>query len=544
MAKAKEQFKKLDDYQHARLRTEMYLGSREVHTQSLVHYNGTELSLREFSWVPALYTGLRELIDNAIDEMVGHSHGTNLKVTYNPKTLEFSVEDNGRGLPIEEKKELGKGPAASVLLGEARAGRNFDEREQVAGTNGLGAACTNFTSEWFTLEVWRGGRHLKQTWKQGTSRGKPVHKTTGATVRKSAAKKRGTKITYKPSALVFPSLVLPIEFVEGRLWDIAVANPNLKVSFNGKRLITSNTKDPVMSTYFKGTASVGKITIANHKSEDLRYKNFRSWFYLKPNFTSTDAKGPIVHSMVNSLPAFQGGTHMDEFAELFYPVAIRFLKKKAGKEELNVRREDIAAGLLVLNVTEMHSQNFDSQTKGRLISEVRNHMRESFDPFWVESIFRRNPTWANEILDRCRDRKRLTEDKDVARVQRKMQSAKVASLDDATGKDRSKCILFIAEGDSAIGGISDVRNPKIHGGIKLTGKIMNVYGLKPKKVVENKVLSDIMTSIGLVIGQRAKIDSLRYGAIFIAADEDEDGKNITALVVNFFYRFWPELLEK
>jgi len=162
----------------------------------------------------------------------------------------------------------------------------------------------------------------------------------------------------------------------------------------------------------------------------------------------------------------------------------------------------------------------------------------------VESIFRRNPTWANEILDRCRDRKRLTDDKDVARAQRKMQSAQVASLDDATGKDRSKCILFIAEGDSAIGGISDVRDPKVHGGIKLTGKIMNVYGIRPKKVVENKVLSDIMTSIGLVIGQRAKIDSLRYGAIFIAADEDEDGKNITALVVNFFYRFWPELFEQ
>ena len=160
MASKKDILKKLNDYQHARLRTEMYLGSREPHTQEVLHFDGEKLALREFTWVPALYTGLRELIDNALDEMVGHKHGDTLTVTYDEDGMVFSVADNGRGLPIAERTQLGRGPAASILLGEARAGRNFDARGQVAGTNGLGAACTNFTAEWLELDVYHGSKRL------------------------------------------------------------------------------------------------------------------------------------------------------------------------------------------------------------------------------------------------------------------------------------------------------------------------------------------------------------------------------------------------
>lgn len=528
-----EKFKKLNDYQHARLRTEMYLGSREEHTQGVVHFDGEHLRLREFTWVPAMYTALRELIDNALDEMIGHGHGNTLKVNYNPETMEFSVEDNGRGLPITEKKELGKGPAAPILLGEARAGRNFDERQQVAGTNGLGAACTNFTSEWFQLDVWRGGKHLRQRWQEPKRSEGVKPSTTGHSLTRGAKGKRGTLIRYVPSSKVFPHRTLPLEFVKGRMWDIAVANPKLRVFFNGQRLLTGNTKDPIASTYFKNR-SIGKIDFAD--------ENFSSRFYLVPSFEEPDS-GVVVHSMVNNLPAIQGGTHIEEFNELFFPPAIRFLKGKT-KEKLNVRREDIAAGLLVFNVTEMHNPHFNSQTKERLISGVGSFMKRGFDPFWVESVFRRNPDWAEQILNRCRDRAALNDLKEVNKTQRKLAGAKVAALEDANSKDRSKCILFIAEGDSAIEGMSEVRDPEVHGRIKLTGKIMNVHDLTPKKVLSNKVLADIMSSVGLRIGEKAKLEDLRYGSVFIAADEDEDGKNITALLVNFFYKFWPELFKQ
>ncbi len=527
--------RKLNDYQHARLRTEMYLGSREPHTQTVCHYDGNSLTHREFTWVPALYTGLRELIDNALDEMVGYHNGNTLRVTYDEEAMEFCVEDNGQGLPIAEQKELGKGPAASVLLGEARAGSNFEERGQVAGTNGLGAACTNFTSEWFQLEVWQGGKRLNHKWAEGTYRGNDIHRTTyGPNICNGSKTKTGTKISYKPSAKVFKHMLLPTDFVKGRLWDIAVSNPKLKIIFNGTRLTPERGRDPVMSTYFPLIA-VGKV--------NFKKGAFNSTFYVVPDFNGDDE---VVHSIVNNLPALQGGTHIEAFRNLFYPAAMTELVRPRGnvftKEKLSLTRSDVANGMLIFNVTTMDGPNFDSQTKSRLITEVRKDMKAVFDEFEVGSIFRGNPKWVALIADRCRRRNSTKDDKDVEKEQKKLSKAKIAKLTDAVGKDRSKCALFLGEGDSALNYMMNVRDPDIHGCLPLSGKILNVHGVTAKKAIENKALLNIMTAVGLQIGKKAIPSNLRYGRVYIATDEDEDGKNIMALLINFMYRFWPELL--
>jgi len=532
---AKETLKKLDDYQHARLRTEMYLGSRELHTQTVLHFDGEKLVLREFTWVPALYTGLRELIDNALDEMVGHGHGDTLTIRFDEDEFVFAVSDNGRGLPVDERKSLGRGPAASILLGEARAGRNFDERGQVAGTNGLGAACTNFTAEWFELDVYHGSKRLKQRWEEGVYAKQDKHKTKGPNVIRGSATKHGTTITFKPSAKVFPHLALPSDFVKGRLWDIAVSNPELKVIYNGQRLQPVRGRDSVEATYFSET-SCGKVSFKDG--------GFTSTFYLVPGFNGDDEH---VHSIVNNLPALQGGSHVEAFRNLFYPAATTALTSPRGnvfnKEKLNLTRTDLANGMLIFNVTTMDGPNFDSQTKSRLITEVKGVMRGAFDEFEVGSMFRRHPRWIEMIADRCRRRTSDKDDKEVRQQQRKLSKTRVAKLTDAIGRDRSKCTLFLGEGDSALNLMMNVRDPEIHGCLPLRGKILNVHGVKMRKVIENQALLDIMTALGLQIGQKANPFHLRYGAVYIATDEDEDGKNITALIVNFMYRFWPELFE-
>ena len=532
---ATDTLKKLDDYQHARLRTEMYLGSREPHTQTVLHFDGEQLTLREFTWVPALYTALRELIDNALDEMVGHGHGDTLTVNFDESGFVFSVSDNGRGLPIAERKGLGKGPAASILLGEARAGRNFDERGQVAGTNGLGAACTNFTAEWFELDVYHGSKRLKQRWEEGVYAKQDKHKTKGPNVIRGSATKHGTTITYKPSAKVFQHMLLPSDFIQGRLWDIAVANPKLKVIYNGTRLQPQRARDVVEATYFRNQ-SVGKVSFTDG--------TFTSTFYLVPGFNGEDEH---VHSVVNNLPALQGGSHVDAFRNLFYPAAMAELTRPRGnvftKEKLALSRNDVARGMLIFNVTQMDGPNFDSQTKSRLITEVKGVMKGCFDEFEVGSMFRRNPKWIEMIADRCRRRVGDKEDQEVRRTQKKLSKARVAKLTDAIGTDRTKCTLFLGEGDSALNLMMNVRDPEIHGCLPLRGKILNVHGVTAKKVIANQALLDIMTAIGLQIGQKANPFHLRYGRVYIATDEDEDGKNITALLVNFLYRFWPELFE-
>jgi DNA gyrase/topoisomerase IV subunit B len=531
----RETLKKLTDYQHARLRTEMYLGSREPHTQEVLHFNGRHLMLHTFTWVPALYTALRELIDNSLDEMVGHKHGDTLTVTYEEDGMVFSVADNGRGLPIAERTQLGKGPAASILLGEARAGRNFDVRGQVAGTNGLGAACTNFTAEWFELDVYHGAKRLKQRWEESTYRGMDKHKTKGPNVIRGSTKKHGTTITYTPSAKVFPHMLLPTDFVRGRLWDIAVANPKIKIIFNGNRLMPKRGRDVVEATYFLDTP-VGVTTFKDD--------TFTSRFYIVPGFNGDDE---AVHSVVNNLPALQGGTHIEAFRNLFYPTAMTALTSPRGnvfnKEKLTLTRADLSNGMLIFNVTTMNGPNFDSQTKSRLITEVRSTMRGCFDAFEIGSMFRHNPKWVEMIAERCRRRTSDKDNKDVAREQRKLSKTKIAKLSDAIGEDRTKCVLFLGEGDSALNLMMNVRDPEIHGCLPLRGKILNVHGVTAKKVIDNKALLDIMTSIGLQIGVKANSSNLRYGSVYIATDEDEDGKNIMALLINFLYRFWPELFK-
>lgn len=527
-----ESYQKLDDYQHARLRTEMYLGSREEHRQTVVHFNGTELEAREFTWTPALFTAIRELIDNSLDEMIGHGHGDTLRVDYDPEKMLFTVEDNGRGLPIEEKTSLGKGPAASILLGEARAGRNFDQRGQVAGVNGLGAAVVNFTSEWFQLDVWRDGKHLRQRWSEGTYRKKDIHKTDGPTIKAGSKTRRGTRIQFVPSAKVYPHRTLPEDFLKGRLWDIAVTNPDLKVYYNGERLLLNrNTRDPIKGTLF-GDRKVGIIDIQNG--------SFRSRFYVCPNFVEGEE---TIHSVVNNLPVFQGGSHVEAFRDTFYPLIMAGLEKQLKKDKIKPVRGDVTSGLLIWNVTTMDDPRFDSQTKGRLINEVRKLIKEGFIESDARSFLRRNDEWVQEVLARIRDRAQSKAHKEVQSAQKAMKKQKVAGLKDATGRDRSKCVLFLAEGESAISGITNVRDPSIHGGIGLRGKVMNVNGEAPKKVLASQVLADIMTATGLQIGVKAMPSALRYGSIYIATDEDEDGKNITALLVNFFYTFWPELFE-
>jgi len=522
-----EKLRKLTPYQHARLRTELYFGSRETVERSVVTFNGETLELRTFTWVPAMYTALRELIDNALDEIVAKGHGDTLRVTYDPETMEFSVEDNGRGIPIHEDPNLGKGPAASILLGETMTGRNFDEREEVAGLNGVGASIVNYTAEWFQLDIWRGGKHFRQKWQEGTYRGAEIHRTEGPSISKGAKDRSGTRIVYRPSKKVFQSMDLPIEFVRGRLWDIAVSNPDLKVYFNNERLLIKRTKDPVLGTYF-----------ANFQTSvvDIQTEGFHGRYYLVANFHREDE---IIHSTVNNMPTFEGGPHVDGFRNILYKSIIAILEPQARKEKIFLKREDITRGLLIFNITKMKDPRFADQPKTRLTTKVETIIQKNFIESDVRSMIRRNPEWIEEVMNRCRLRHGKKEDDDAQKELKKV--AKPIKLRDAVGKDRSKCILFIAEGDSAIANMSDARNVEIHGGLGLRGKILNVHSIKKSAVAANEVLRDIMLAVGLDLWKPAVRSALNYGSIYIATDEDEDGKNITALLVNFFYTFWPEL---
>lgn len=520
--------KKLSDYQHARKRTEMYLGSRAPHTQAVLQFVDGLPKPVETTWVPATYTAFREVLDNALDEVVGHGHGNRIDVTYDEKTREVSVEDNGRGIPIDFD-ESHNTHLATLVMTEARAGRNFDERGQVAGTNGIGASVVNFCSEYFKLDIHKDGKRFQQEFREGDEVfGDSLQVTLPKITNKTG--KNGTKITFRLSTEVFPDLTLPETFIRSRITEVAICNPLVKIYYNGELI---KVKPRPEQSLFPNVKPI---------SVDVREDDFRSRFWIVPNWVES---GEHFHTIVNNIPAFNGGIHIETFRRLFYGGLLTALEKESRRQKLTPNRSDVAEGVLIYNITNMNAPNFDSQSKTRLINEEVGTMikKQLEDPELYKDIIKKNKEWIAEIYERCRERTQKKDASEIAKLAKKNLRNKVPRLMDATGSDRTKCILFLAEGDSAISGMGSVRDPDKHGGMGMRGKVLNVNGEVAKKVLENKELSDIMNCVGLVMGQKADRKNLRYGKVYIAHDMDPDGLNIGALLINFFHTYWPELFD-
>jgi len=519
--------RKLSDGDHIRLRTEMYLGSRSPHTQTVINWTGKQLEAQEVTWTPAMYCAFREIFDNALDEVIGHSSGSRIDVSYDESSAKFSVKDDGRGIPIDwdENENMHK---ATMVLVYPRAGRNFGERGEVRGTNGIGSSATIHCCETSTVTVYRDGNKFTQTFSEPNAVVKDLQVSEPKITKSSG--KSGTELTFTLSKSVFKHRILPTSFVQARVYEVAANHPNIKFTFNGEKVTVKNT---VEKTFFSDKSFIKIVSEAD---------KFLSTFYLVPNFS---AEGEYVHSTVNDIPAFNGGHHIDVFKRVFFSNLLKSLEKESRRRGLTPNRSDIQEGILVYNVTQMHAPNFDSQNKTRLINEdVEAHIRVALDDEKLyKRISRDHKEWIDQIYARCAARTQKKDDAETAKLARKVLRAKVPKLMDATGKDRTKCILLITEGDSAVSSVAAVRDPDVHGGLPLRGKILNVRGESNKTVLDNSVLQDIMSSIGLTLGQKCARDNLRYGQVWITCDSDTDGANIMALLVNFFYLHWPELFD-
>ena len=527
MAKKNDEIIKLTDTQHHRLRTEMYLGSRNLHTQTVINWNGKQLVAEEVSWTPAAYCAFREIFDNSLDEVIGHGHGSKIDITYDPKTLSFSVADDGRGIPIDwdPNENMHK---ATLALTQARAGRNFGERQEVRGTNGIGASVVVSCSREYHIDIRRDGKRFQQSFREGTEL-MPDTDISEPRIT-STSGKTGTETHFQLSPVVFPKAMVPLEFIRARVFEVAANHPRIRFTFNGEKINVGKSIDRTMFL----DRDVVVIAIAEEK--------FNSTYYLVPGFAT---EGEYIHSTVNDIPAFNGGQHIDTFKRLFFGGMVKAMERESKRRGLIPNRSDIAEGLLIYNTTTMHAPNFDSQSKTRLINdEVDKYLKASLeDENTFKSIIRQNKAWLDAIYARCAARTQKKDDADIAKANRKIMRNKVPKLLDANGKDRSRCILLITEGDSAKTMVSAVRDPEVHGALPLRGKILNVRGESAKDVIANQIIGDLMTAVGIGIGQKADRREMRYGKIYLAADQDPDGANITALLVNFFYLHWPELFD-
>lgn len=537
---------KLSDYEHARRRTEMYFGSRSPQEQNVLLLSETGFSVQPVTWVPALLTAFREIVDNSLDEF--KKAGTLLpvlKVEYNEDELMFSISDNGRGIPIDFVPEHNMNVCTMVLT-ETKTGRNFDDsqRGEVIGQNGLGGSITMIVSSTSNIEIRRKGKPFKtakaneyegtyrfcQQFEEGNVLF-PDLQVFDPKITKVADDSTGTTISFKLSRSVFPSGDLPLALVYSILKEMANANPEYRVYLNNERI------------YVKGGTEKALFNTSKLMTLDVKTEDLNSTFFIVPNTVQGMSVNYHMHGLVNNAPAFDGGQHFDTFKRCFALGVLSALEAQSKKRKLKPNRADIEEGLLVYNITKMSAPNFASQTKTKLINEsVVKPISDAMTPEFFADLVKKNTQWVNEVYERCAERTNKKDADEDRRLAKKLQKAKVANLRDATGTNREDCILYVAEGNSAISNLLAARDPERQGILPLRGKIKNIDGTESTAaLMASDALKDLMVSLNLTPRVPAVRAEMRFGKLFISTDADLDGLNIQALVCNFLYKLWPEL---
>lgn len=511
-------FQILDDKAHILLRPGMYCGSvtNELHNQFLNY------KWQSFEYVPGLFKIINELIDNSIDEYIrtGGEFANQIDIKVTDKS--FWIKDNGRGIPVDLIKDLdGEDiyrPVAAWC--KTKAGSNFgsDTDRDTIGMNGVGSALANIFSSKFIGTTSDGKHKLVVTCDDNaTIRNVDVKKST----------KKFTEVYIEPEFSRFG--VSGIDailqgMILNRLNNLAITYPAITFKFNDEAVKT-------------GTA---KAWISKFAEEHVLHSDDSVII----GIMNSDAEEFRFLSLVNGLTIVNGGSHVDYIMGQLCDVLREGIKKK---HKLEVTPGQIKSHLQLVSVIRgMKNMKFDSQTKER-ITNPRGEISGYFDQVKFDKMaaaILKNDALIMPIIQ-AQLAKQLAADARAATLAEKAVAAKkVAKHIPASGKVWTEKVLFIAEGDSAIGPFISARTDqlaKIYGGYPLRGKIPNITGMSNAEILKTKELGDLINIIGLKLGQKPV--ELEYGTVAIMTDQDLDGFSIQGLLLNFFW-LWPDLYQK
>jgi len=514
---SKEKFEILSARDHCRLRPGMYLGSTSKETVERFILG----KWQKIEYVPALNKMVDEIIDNAIDEAIRTNFKYANQISVMIKGEEFTIQDNGRGIPQEEVTDADGNKMLRPVAAwtKTNAGTSFDDDRTTIGANGVGSACTNFMSKKFTGHTWQNGQAVKVSAIDGSDSVKVI------TSKKEGC---GTVVSFIPDyeLLAIDSLydVHTAELIEDRLTSLQIAFPEIKFKFNGKRISESNIKK-----YSKLFTSDDDQSVVISATENLSY------------FITGSEDGFRTTSYVNGVNTRLGGTYVDFIINGVVEELTAFVKRKY---KIDVAKSTIKNGLTFVQFARNFTNpSYDSQTKERLtsnITSVKEHYNtcDSDDFTKIAKKVMASEDIIGPIIE-AQLAKKLAADKRAATLaQKKLKKIKVAKHIAAT---TDKATLFLCEGDSAIGFLLKVRNPKTVGGYPLRGVVMNTWDMKPADVLKNKELSELIAVLGLDINDPESVDNMAYDTVATLADADHDGNHIAALLMAFFYKFWPRL---
>ncbi|MBF0133144.1 MAG: DNA topoisomerase IV subunit B [Magnetococcales bacterium] len=515
---------------------EVLEGLEGVRRRPGMYVGGTDLK--------ALHHLVAEILDNATDEVVaGHANRIDVVLT---REGAVSIQDNGRGMPVDFHPRYPDKSALEVILTKLHAGGKFNNKAYTTsgGLNGVGISVVNALSSKTVVIVERDGH----CWRQSFSRGVPIT----ALIQEGETRKRGTRVEFFPDRDIFPDVTFHVE----RILEMCRAKAYLN---RGVRIHLSVEETGVLHEfYFPGGVKdyidqwladkrfiiekkfSGMVDQQTEVANPIRLEWAMGWTY--------EEKGKVL-SYCNTIPTLEGGTHesglraallrgMREFAEA------RTLLPKG----ITIIADDVMDGLWAIISIFIHEPEFAGQTKERLAStwvtrQVESAVKDHLD-HWLHGDVGQATLLVTAIVERAQDR--MNRRKDLTQIKRKTATTRLTlpgKLTDCTVGDITQSELFIVEGDSAGGSAKQARNRYNQAVLPLRGKILNVEQANLEKFEKNTEIQSLITAIGTGYGRQFDISTLRYGRIVIMTDADVDGAHIASLLLTFFFRFMAPLIE-
>lgn len=492
-----------------------------------------------------------EVVDNAIDEaMAGHCD--HIIITLLPES-KVSVEDNGRGIPVEVHSQTKKSTLETVLT-VLHAGGKFGEGggyKVSGGLHGVGVSVVNALSDWLEAEVYRDGKIYRQEF----SRGKPQGdvKTIGET------EKNGTKISFKPDKVVFENIEFNYLTILDRLRQQAYLTKGIKITVVDETKQESDKEIPdvkkTYTFYFEGgiASYVRQLSINKHSliKPPIYFEKTINEMLVEISLTYTDDFNEHVFTFANNIHTPDGGTHLTGFRTALTRAINDYAKKAGILKEADglLTGDDVREGLTAVVSVKLPEPQFEGQTKAKLGNPEARTIVDTVTAEGLSTYLEEHPSEARKIIEKCSlsARARL-----AAKAARETVIRKGAlegmtlpgKLADCSEKDPEKCEIYIVEGDSAGGSAKQGRDRTFQAILPLRGKILNVERARLDRMLTSEEIKNLIVAFGCGIGEELNIDKIRYHRIIIMTDADVDGSHIRTLLLTFLFRHFPEIVKR
>jgi len=495
---------------------------------------------------PAMYIGstgkeglhhlVYEVLDNAVDEHLA-GNCSEIKI-WIMEDGSVKIKDDGRGIPVEKHPKYKKS-GVEIVMTMLHAGGKFDNKAYLisGGLHGVGVSCVNALSEWTKVTVERDGKVFKQKYVRGKT--KTPLKVTGKST------KTGTTVEFKPDKEIFSTLKWDDDVIISKIRELAFLNAGLTIFYENK---ITNKKEK-----FKYTGGLIEfIKWVNSTKKPIHSKPI--FFEKKVDSTMigiaiqyTGSYQDRIFGFVNTINTIEGGTHITGFKTALTRVINDYAAKNM-KSSVKLDGNDAREGLTAIVNIRIREPQFEGQTKTKLgNSEVKGFV-DSVVTEYLAQFFEENPSIAkailNKVIQAAKARKAAKKARDMVRRKGALTSGNLpGKLADCSSKKLERTELYIVEGASAGGSAKQARNKEFQAILPLKGKILNVEKANPHKIFSNEEISILTSAIGTGIGEHFNFSKLRYGRTVIMTDADVDGSHIKTLLLTFFYRFAPKLIE-